>query len=73
MKWNKGILRMVLAVVITIAFFGVLFTAIWFGSLSEALLNVMLGTFASGFMLVLSYYFGSSQSSNDKTDLLTKR
>jgi len=73
MSWNKNVLRMILAISIVAAFFGVLAMAIIQGKLSDSLLNVMLGTLASGFMLVLSYYFGSSKSSEDKTELLTKR
>ena len=66
-------MRLVLAIVMTIGFFAIVGVAILNEAIDNSLLNMLIGTLASGFMLVLSYYFGSSKSSQDKTELLTKK
>ena len=74
MKINKNLIQFVLALV------GVLFTFAWFGALlfinipeknegnvntfSGALITVCLG-------LIFNYYYGSSKSSQDKTDIMS--
>lgn len=64
----------ILAYAITLGFFSILvfmlFAAVPAGS--RDILNVMLGTFGTGWAGVVSYYFGSSASSAEKTKLLAK-
>jgi hypothetical protein len=64
----------VLAVVITVGFFGVLglmLTGTFKPADNQALL-ILLGALGAGFGQVLNFYFGSSHGSQQKTDLLAK-
>lgn len=64
----------VLAVVITLGFFGVLglmLTGTFKPADNQALL-ILLGALGAGFGQVLNFYFGSSHGSQQKTDLLAK-
>ena len=62
----------ILAVAITVGFFGLL----WFLSRHEVpagsrdLLNIMLGSLGAAWMGVVTYYFGSSAGSDRKTEIL---
>lgn len=61
----------VLAVMLTLGFFGVL-TAIMFYSVPKEIqqtLDILLGFLGGGFMSVITYYFGSSASSRRKSEL----
>jgi hypothetical protein len=64
----------ILAYAITVGFFSILvfmlFATVPAGS--RDILNVMLGTFGTGWAGVISYYFGSSVGSAEKTKLLSQ-
>jgi hypothetical protein len=64
----------VLAAIITLGFFGILFWMFIYGvpkNGNEALL-LMLGALQTAFTGIIAYYFGSSAGSKAKDDLLTK-
>lgn len=71
----KDITPKVLAGVITVGYFGVLFWMLRFGlpetGASEALL-VMLGALGTAWGGIVAYYFGSSAGSRDKNDTISK-
>jgi hypothetical protein len=62
------------AALITLGFFALIFLAgiRGFGEQSRDLTNIMIGTLASSFAAVVSYYFGSSAGSAKKTELLAQ-
>ena len=62
-----------LAILVTVGFFGIIIYMMRFGmpsSGSEALL-LLLGSLGTAWTSVMSFYFGSSSGSQDKTDALT--
>jgi hypothetical protein len=64
----------ILAVGVSVGFFGVLAYMLKFGAPQaggEALM-VMLGALGASWGAVMNYYFGSSKSSADKTQLLVR-
>lgn len=65
----------ILAGVVTIGFFGILVTLMFYPipDTSRDITNVMLGVLGSAWSGVVAYYFGSSSSSDKKTALLAKR
>lgn len=71
----KDITPKVLAGVITVGYFGVLFWMLRFGlpetGASEALL-VMLGALGTAWGGIVAYYFGSSAGSRDKNETISK-
>lgn len=62
----------ILAMVITIGFFGILYLAFIRGvnDQSRDLANIMIGTLGTAWVSVISYYFGSSAGSEAKTQIL---
>ena len=63
----------ILAITVTVGFFGLLILAILHAlpQNSEQVVNIMIGTLGAAFMSVISYYFGSSAGSARKTELLS--
>lgn len=64
----------ILATGITIGFFSILFHILNYdiADKSRDIANIMLGSLGAGFTGVLNYYFGSSTSSNQKNDIISK-
>lgn len=64
----------ILGCAITMGFFGVLFYMLNYPVPKEAerVIDVMLGSLGTAWIAVVSYYFGSSSSSNRKHDLIDK-
>lgn len=75
MKTTKDIAMYVLAGIIVIGFFVIL--AMMFlteiPQQNKDILNVIIGALATCFIAIVNYFFGSSKSSSDKTDLLAKK
>jgi ABC-type Na+ efflux pump permease subunit len=70
----KVIAKYVLASLITFGFFGLLYLLI-FNEIYEEnkdILNIVIGSLISAFTGVVAFFFGSSQSSQDKTEMLGK-
>lgn len=66
-------LPMILSLLVTFGFFGVLFLAFVKGvnDQSRDLANIMIGTLGTAWVSVITYYFGSSAGSAQKTELLS--
>lgn len=72
---NEKRIKAVLAVLITVGFFGTLASLIAYGKPAaggDALL-VMLGALGAAFTGVVSYFFGSSSGSAAKTELMARK
>jgi hypothetical protein len=69
-SWLPG----VLAVVVTIGFFGLLAISAYHTvpSGSEKLLDMMTGSLGTAWIMIVTYYFGSSAGSDRKTELLAQ-
>jgi len=70
---NKDWIPRALAILVTLGFFGIIIYMMIHGmpqSGSEALL-LLLGSLGTAWTSVMSFYFGSSSGSQDKTDALT--
>ena len=68
-----GLLLMVLAILVTAGFFGIVLYILRFGlpeSGKEALL-LLLGSLGAAWTSVMAFYFGSSSGSQKKTEALT--
>ncbi len=65
----------VMSMMVTIGFFSVLATLLFYPvpSSGKDILNIMLGALGSGWMAAMTYYFGSSSDSALKTHLLSDR
>ncbi len=72
MKNWKDIYQYVLGGVIVLAFVAVLILMLLSGVEDNPVLNTMVGAFASGVIMVITYFFGSSKGSSEKNDLLRK-
>lgn len=72
-KINK-VITPILAIVLTIGFFGILLIMIFHLAplANQSVLNIMLGSLGMAWGNVVSYYFGSSQGSADKSKQLEK-
>lgn len=71
---TRSIVPGLLAMVVTIGFFGILL-AMMYGSTNTAAnqpLLVMLGSLGTAWVTIVAYYFGSSSGSDRKTELLGK-
>jgi hypothetical protein len=62
----------ILAITITVGFFGMLAVVMHYGvqPQSEKLVDIMLGSLGAAWLSVVTYYFGSSAGSDKKTELL---
>jgi hypothetical protein len=71
---KRDIVPPLLAIMLTIGFFGLLTTLIFVDVDSEAmtLLEIMIGVLGTAFVQVISYYFGSSSSSRKKDDVISQ-
>jgi hypothetical protein len=70
----KDVTPKLLALVVTLGFFGVL-TFMLFQAVpkdSRDVLNIMLGSLGTAWISIIAYYFGSSSGSAQKTELLAK-
>lgn len=74
MKNPKELYMYVLGALFAVGFFVVLGLFIFqeVPPSNATALNILLGVLASGIMTVLTYFFGSSKGSADKTELLNK-
>jgi len=65
---KRDLVPPLLAILLTVGFFGLLILIINFDVDREAmqLLDIMLGSLGTGFTMMLSYYFGSSSGSQKK-------
>jgi ABC-type Na+ efflux pump permease subunit len=70
----KTVAKYVLAGLIVFGFFALLYMLIFNQIFTENkdILNIVIGALISAFTGVVAFFFGSSQSSQDKTDLLNK-
>lgn len=70
----KDATPMLLAIFVTLGFFGLLgFMAVkTVPQENSAILNTMLGSLGTGWLAILYYYFGSSRGSDRKTELMAK-
>ena len=74
MKNNKNLPLYILGSIITIGFFAILALLI-FHSIPEAnqrVLDMLLGVLGTCFIAIVMYWFGTSKSSADKTDLINE-
>lgn len=75
MKSTKDIAMYVLGGIIVVGFFvilGLMFT-MEIPEGNKSILNVILGSLATCFISIVNYFFGTSKSSADKTEMLTKK
>lgn len=65
----------ILAVLLTVGFFGIMFSLMFFSITTEAhqVIDVMLGALGTAWISCISYYFGSSHGSQIKSQLLLNR
>ena len=66
----KDIYQYVLGAVIILLFGAILFIAMLYEQADNAVLNTLVGAFASCVVMVVTYFFGSSKGSSEKNDLL---
>jgi len=71
MKNVKDIFMYTLGALIVIGFFAVTIYLIYSGSYNDALM-LIIGALIGAFSTVVGYFYGSSKSSADKTELLNK-
>lgn len=71
---TKSRLPGILAILITLGFFGLLALAVFhpMPSSSQKTLDIMTGTLGTAWVMVVTYYFGSSAGSDRKTELLAE-
>jgi hypothetical protein len=71
---TKSILPGVLAVLVTFGFFGLLGLSAFhtMPKSSEKILDVMTGSLGTAWIMIITYYFGSSAGSDRKTELLAQ-
>ena len=69
---KKSIAMYILAGLVTIGFFFTLYLIVFNPPEQNELVYLIVGALIGHFATVINYFFGSSKSSQDKTDLLTK-
>ena len=71
----KTVAKYTLAGLITLAFFGLLYLLLIHGVPTENkdILNITVGALISAFTGVVAFFFGSSQGSQDKTEIMNKQ
>jgi hypothetical protein len=72
---SKEIYMYILGALVAIGFFVVLGLFIFkeIPDKNSTAMNILLGVLASGLTTVLSYFFGSSKGSADKTEIMSKQ
>jgi len=70
MKTWKDIYQYALGALVVIAFVVILILMIFKEPGDNQVLNTMVGAFASGVIMVITYFFGSSKGSNDKNEMI---
>ncbi len=70
---RTSVIRLVIAAVVVLGFFAVLFVlmAIALDPTTETVLKLLAGALVFAVSQVIQFYFGSSQSSKDKTAVMT--
>ena len=74
MKNMKDIVQYILAGLIIVGFFFIL-TLLLYAVVPQEnkdLLNLVVGALIGSFATIVSYYFGSSKGSSEKTDIISK-
>ena len=72
MKLWKDIYQYALAALIVLAFVAILILVIIVGSEDNAVMNTLVGAFASIVVMVATYFYGSSKGSSDKNEIIAK-
>lgn len=74
-KSTHGLVPSILAMSLTVGFFGIFLVLIFFSvpTSRESLIDVMMGALGSAWISCITYYFGSSYGSRIKTNLLGKQ
>ena len=70
MKTWKDIYQYALGALVVIAFVVILILMIFKEPGDNQVLNTMVGAFASGVIMVITYFFGSSKGSSDKNEMI---
>jgi len=68
----KEIIMYVLGVLVFMGFFAVTFYLIYTGKY-EATIQLLVGALIGSFTTVIGYFYGSSKSSSDKNDIISKK
>jgi len=70
----KTIAKYTLASLVTLGFFALLYILVFHAipETNKDILNIVIGSLISAFTGVVGFFFGSSQSSQDKTEILQK-
>jgi len=72
---TKNLPMYILAALITVGFFAVLTLLIYMPvpEPNQRVLDMLLGTLATCFIAIVMYWFGSSKSSSDKTEIISRQ
>jgi len=68
---SKDVFMYVLGGIVSIGFFAVLVFLIWKGE-NPTDVSLIIGSLIGAFSMVISYFFGSSKGSADKSELMKK-
>ena len=66
-------IRLILGAIIVMGFFATFTVLLLAGDMNDnvrVLLEILVGSLVAAFSLVVGFYFGSSQSSKDKTEIM---
>lgn len=70
MDQKQNNLSALLALIVTVGFLSILGYLAVSKTENKDLLNVMIGSLGGGWVSIVSYYFGSSRGSDEKTSLI---
>jgi archaellum biogenesis protein FlaJ (TadC family) len=69
----KDVYQYALGALIVLAFVAILILVLVKGAEDNAVLNTLVGAFASGVIMVITYFYGSSKSSATKDETIAKK
>jgi hypothetical protein len=69
----KDVYQYALGALIILAFVAILILVLVKGAEDNAVLNTLVGAFASGVIMVITYFYGSSKSSATKDETIAKK